>query len=137
MASYIFGGAFVESLPNHITFQLVSQRSFTSINNKNSKILTKRPPVATTIPSGTQRLYWGIGMTGFTFASSMQARVVSRPSCSSAHPVTTVYRVSNGRPHLQLYSRGAYNHYLSIVFCEYGKITGVIWRKITYINKFK
>ena len=43
------------------TFQLVSQKSLESINNKNPKIFTKRPLVATTVPSGTQRHHWGIG----------------------------------------------------------------------------
>ena len=30
------------------------------INNKNPTILTKRPPVATTVPSGTQRYHWAL-----------------------------------------------------------------------------
>ena len=37
------------------TFQLVNQQSLPSINNKNLKILTKRPPEATTVPSVTHR----------------------------------------------------------------------------------
>ena len=59
MASYIFGGVFYEkrTKPCHHarTFQLVSQQSLASMNNKNPNNLTKRPPVATTVPSGTQR----------------------------------------------------------------------------------
>ena len=50
------------------TFQLISQQRLATINNKNPKILTKRLPVATTVPSGTQHHhcifdgflnYWG------------------------------------------------------------------------------
>ena len=48
-----------------------------SINNKNRKILTKRPPVATTVPSGTQRHHWSIGIPGYTFGSLIQAREIS------------------------------------------------------------
>ena len=62
------------------TFQLVSQQNLTSINNKNLNILTKRPPVATTVPSGTQRHHWGIGIPGYTFGSSIQARAIPPPS---------------------------------------------------------
>ena len=40
------------------TSKLVSQQSLASIINKNHKMLTKRPPVAT-VPSGTQRHHWG------------------------------------------------------------------------------
>ena len=42
------------------TFQLISQQSLARINNKNPTILTKRPPVATTVPSGTQRHHWAL-----------------------------------------------------------------------------
>ena len=45
-----FGCFFVESLP--------------SINNKNPNILTKRPPVATTVSSGTQRHHWALVYRG-------------------------------------------------------------------------
>ena len=65
------------------TLQLVSQQSLASINNKNLKILTKRPPVATTVPSGTQRHHWGIGIPGYTFGSSIQARAIPPPSWCS------------------------------------------------------
>ena len=36
------------------------------------KILTKRPPLSTTVPSGTQRHHWGIGIPWYTFGSSIQ-----------------------------------------------------------------
>ena len=47
------------------TFHLLTQQSLASINNKNSTILTKRPPLATTGPCGTHHhhwalVYWGI-----------------------------------------------------------------------------
>ena len=79
-----------------------NNKILTSINNKNPNILTKRPPVAT-VPSGTQRHHWGIGIPGYTFGSSIQARAIPPPSW-----------VSNGRPHLQLYRKGAYIHYLCL-----------------------
>ena len=60
--------------PHARTFQLVSQQSLVSINNKNPKIVTKRPRVATTVPSDTQRHHWGFGIPGYTFGSSIQAR---------------------------------------------------------------
>ena len=53
-----FFGKFTKPCRHFRTFQLVSQQSLASINNKNPKILTKRPPVATTFPSGTQRLFF-------------------------------------------------------------------------------
>ena len=60
-------GFFVKSLPK-------------VIDNKNSTILTKRPPVATTVPSGTHCHHWGIGIPGYTFGSSIQARAIPPPS---------------------------------------------------------
>ena len=95
------------------TFQLVSQQSLASINNKTPKILTKRPPVATTVPSGTQRHHWGIGIPGYTFGCSIQTRAIPQPSWGSCPRwLQAVYRVSNGRSYLQLYRKGAYIHYL-------------------------
>ena len=58
------------------TFQLVSQQSVASINKKKPKILTKRPPVATTVPSGILHHHWGIGIPWYTFGSSIQARTI-------------------------------------------------------------
>ena len=57
-------------------FQLVSQQSLASIYNKHSNILIKRPSVAITVPSGTQRHHWGIGISGFTFGCSIEARAI-------------------------------------------------------------
>ena len=92
------------------TFQLISQQVLTS---KTLKILTKRSPVATTVPSGTQRHHWGIDISGYTFGSSIQARAFPPPSWALLSQwLEAVYRVSNGRPHLQLYRKGAYIHYL-------------------------
>ena len=42
------------------TFQLVNQRCMAIIKNKNTKMLTKRPPLVTTVPSGTQRYHWAL-----------------------------------------------------------------------------
>ena len=111
------------------TFQLVSQQSLASINNKNPKILTKWPPVATTVPSGTQRHHWGISIPRYTFGSSIQARAITSPSWGSALQwLQAVYRVSNGRPHLQLYRKGAYIHYLWL----YSENTA---KKVCYLTK--
>ena len=111
------------------TFQLVSQQRLASINNKNPNILTKRRPVATTVSSGTQHHHWGIGIPGYTFRSSIQARAVSPPSWVSAPRwLHAVCRVSNGRPHLQLYRKGAYFHYLWL----YSENTA---KKVCYLMK--
>ena len=85
------------------------QQSLASINNKNPAILTKRTPVATTVPSGTQRHQWGIGIRGHTFGSLIQARAIPTPSWGSALPVTIESPM--GVP-IQLYRKGAYIHYL-------------------------
>ena len=94
------------------TFQLVSQQSLASINNKNPKILTKRPPVATSLlrhPAPSL----GHWYTGYTFGSLIQARAISIPSWGSVTRwLQAIYRVSKGRPHLQLYRKWTYIHYL-------------------------
>ena len=88
MASYIFKVFFCENLTKPCrharTLQLFNQQSLASIKNKNPTILTKRPPVASTVPSGTQRHHWGIGKPGYTFGSSIQAHAISPPSCHHA-----------------------------------------------------
>ena len=70
MTSYIFGvfccGKLTKPCRHSKAFQLVSQQSLESVNNKNPKILTKRPPVANTVPSGIQRHHWGICIQGYT-----------------------------------------------------------------------
>ena len=58
----------------------VESLSLASINNKNPKILTKLPPLATTVPSGTQRHHWGIDIPRYTFGFSIQARAIPPPS---------------------------------------------------------
>ena len=72
------------------TFQLVSQQSLASINNKNAKFKKKRLPVATTVPSRTQRYHWGIGISGYTFGSSMQDKIpkilTKRPPVATTVP---------------------------------------------------
>ena len=52
-------------------------------------ILIKRLPVATTVLSDTEHRHWGIGIPGYAFVSSIQARVIPPPSRESASPVTT------------------------------------------------
>ena len=58
----VFCGKLTKPCLHAKTFELVSQQSLASINNKNPNILTKRPPVATTVPSDTQLHHWGIGI---------------------------------------------------------------------------
>ena len=86
-----FCGNLAKPFRNARTFQLVNHQSLASINNKNSNIFTKRSPVATSVrfPSGTQCHHWGIGIPGYTFGSSIQARAIPPPFWSSASPVTT------------------------------------------------
>ena len=124
-----FCGKLTKSCRHARTFQLVIQQSLASNNNKNPIILTKRPPVATlannnnknptilstTVPSGTRRHPWGIGIPGYTLGSSIQARAISPPSWVVRllpRWLQAVYIFSNGRPHLQLYRKGAYIQYL-------------------------
>ena len=67
----------------------VSQQSVASIINKQCKILINRLYVGTAVHSGIQRHHWGIGLAGYTFTSSIQARAIAPPSSGSAPPVTT------------------------------------------------
>ena len=95
------------------TFQLVRQQSLASIKNKKQVFLTKRPPVATTVLSGTQRHHWGIGIPGIP--SDLQSRPEQShhlPGALLSRWLQAVYRGSNGHPHLQLYRKVAYIHYL-------------------------
>ena len=46
----IFGGVFCGKL------------TLANVNNKNHKMLTKQPPVAITVPSGTQLHHWRVGI---------------------------------------------------------------------------
>ena len=102
-----------QTLSRARTFQLVSQQSLASINNKNFNILTRRPTVATTFPPGTKRHHWGIGIPGFAFGSSIKARAIPPPFLGSALPwLQAVCRVSIGRHQHQLYRKGAYINYL-------------------------
>ena len=117
------------------TFQVVSQRSLACINNKNSNILTKWPPVATTRPSGTQRHHWSIGVGGYTFGSSIQARAIPPPSWGSALPVTTIESPMG----VLIYNSAE----KALAFAIYDCIRRirpnrcVIWRKLTFIKKIK
>ena len=109
----VFCGKLTKPCRHARTFQLVSQQSLASINNKNQIFLTKRPPVATTVPSGTQRHHWEHWYTG------VYHRIFdpgpSNPTTFLGLCFPGDYRqsiVSNGRPHLQLYRKGTYIHYL-------------------------
>ena len=105
------------------TFQLVSQQSI----NKHLKILTKRTPVATTVPSGTQRHPWALVYRGIP--SDLRSRPEQSHHLLGAllpRWLQAVYGVSNGRSHLQLYRKGAYIHYLWL-FSENTSKKGVLY----------
>ena len=102
-------------------FPLVSQQSVASINNKNPTILTKRLPVATTVPSGTQRHHWALVYWGIPL------NLRSRPQQSHHLPgallsrwLQVVYRVSNGR----------HSHYLWLYSDKTAKRGVFFWRKL-------
>ena len=116
------------------TVQLVSQRSLASINNKNPTILTKRLPVVTTVPSGTQHHHYGIGILGYTFGSSIQARAIPSPSWGSAFRLLqAAYRVAMGVPPSTLQKRRLHSLFM-IVFWEYGQKRCVNWRKLSLLT---
>ena len=81
------------------TFQLVSQQSLLTINNKGPNILTKRPPVATTVPSCTQRYPRALVYRGIpSDLSSRPEQPHHLPGALLPRWLQAVYRVSNGRP---------------------------------------
>ena len=89
------------------TFQLYSQQNLASINNKNPKVLTKRTHEATTVPQAPSAIIGALVYQG------MHSDLRSRPEESPHLPgallprwLKAVYRVCNGRPHLQLYRKG-------------------------------
>ena len=111
------------------TFQLVSQQSLASINNKIPKMLTKRPPVATIVPSGTQRHHWGIGIPGYTFGSSIQALAIPPPSWGSSLPVTTgSLRSPVGVPTFNSTEK-------ALTFTIYDCIVRILPKKVCYLTK--
>ena len=95
------------------TFHLMSQQSLASINNKNSNILTKRPPVAITVTSDTHRHHWELVFSGIpSDLRSMPDQSHHLRGALLRRWLQAVYRVSNGCPNLQLRRNGAYIHYL-------------------------
>ena len=108
------------------TFQLVSQQSLASIIDKNSNILTKRPPVATTVPSGANTVieHW------YTLKSTIQARVIPLPSWGSVPLVTTgsLWSLQWASQPSTLQKRHI-NSLFMIIFWDYGK-KGLIFDKI-------
>ena len=127
-----FCGMLTKPCRHDRTFKLVSQQSWASINNKNSKILTKRLAVATTVPSGTQRQSGGIGIPG------IPSDLRSRPELSHHLPAALlsrwlqeVHRVFNGRRNRQLYRKDAYIHHF------YDCVLWMRPKKLTFINKLE
>ena len=91
-------------------------------NKKRTKILTKRPTVATTFLSGAQRHHWGIGIPGCTFGSSIPARAIPTPSWGSAVPVATgsLWSLQWASPSLTLQNKWL-NSLLMMVFWDNGR----------------
>ena len=125
-----FCGNFTKPCRHARTFQLVSQKSLASINNKNPTIFTKRPLVATTVPSGTQRHHWGIGIPG------IPSDLRSRPEQSHHLPGALLPQWLQAVCSLQWASQPStlqkmrLHLLFMIVFWEYGKKRCVIWRKL-------
>ena len=84
---------FMESLPNlccHArTFQLVSQQSLASIINKKPHNFNKTVACSHHCSLCNEHRYWGIGIPGYTFGSTIHAWTIPPPSWCSASPVTT------------------------------------------------
>ena len=127
---WFFCGKLTKLCRHARTFYLVSQQILACINNKNPTISRKRSPVATTVPSGTQRNHWELVHRG------IHSDFRSRPEQSHHLPgallprwLQTVYWVSNGCPHLQFFRKGAYIHYLWL-YSENMAKKCVIWRKL-------
>ena len=120
-----WGCFFVESLRNPVAIPELA-----SINNKNPTILTKRPPVAITVPSGTQRHPWALVYRG------IPSDLRSRPSNSTTFLGLCSpgdYRQSiespMGVPPSTLQKRRSHSLFM-IIFWEYGQKRCVIWRKL-------
>ena len=113
------------------TFQLVSQQSLASINNKISTLLTKRLPVVTTVPSGTQRHHWGIGILGVYLRILYPGLSNPTTFLGSAFPATTssLYSLQWAFPPSTLQKRRLHSLFM-IVFWEYGQKRSVIWPKL-------
>ena len=60
----------MERLPDPVVMPELSNwsasKAWQVLTTKKPIMLTKRPPVATTLPSGTQRHHWDIGIPGYT-----------------------------------------------------------------------
>ena len=82
-------------------------------------------------PSGTQHHHWGLGIPGYTFGSSIQARAIPPPSWGSAPSVTTgsLSSLQWTSPPSTLQKRHSHSLFM-IVFWEYGQKRCVIWRKL-------
>ena len=139
----IFGsGFFVESLPNPVAMpevtNLSASKAWQVLTTKNSKILTKRPPVATTVPSGIQGHHWGISIPGYTIGSSIQAWAIPSHSWVSALLVTTgsIYSLQWPSSPSTLQKRRLYSLFM-IAFWERGQKMRVIWRKLTFSKQWK
>ena len=126
---YMFGGYFnfwwfffvvpkaYEFCRHARTAQLVSQQSLASTINKVPKLLTKRLPVATTVPIRTNTVigalvYWGIPSD----LRSRPEQFYHLPGALLTWWLQVANRVYNGHPHLQLYRKSTYFHYLWLYF---------------------
>ena len=97
---------FLESLPNCATMPELFNWSASKVLSTNPTILTKRPPVATTFPSGMNTII------GHWYTWGIPSDLRSRPEQSHHLPgallprlLQAVYIVSNGCPYLPLYKK--------------------------------
>ena len=68
------------------TFQLVSQQNLVSIIDKKNQNFNKMVAGSHRSLPWHEHRNWGIGMLGYTFGSSIQARTIPPPSKNSAPP---------------------------------------------------
>ena len=102
-----------QTMPQCQNCPTVSQQCVASFFYKHLNILTKPLLIATAVPTGTQRHHRGIGIPGYTFVSSIQARSIPPPSSGCAHTGTTgsLYSLKWTCPPSILH-KGAYAHNL-------------------------
>ena len=110
------------------------QRSNVSNLNISEMVRASIKMCAETWPLATdlwhKHRYWGIGIPGYTFGYVIQAWAIPPPSWGSAPRwLQVANRISKRRPHLQLYRKGAYFHYLWLYFQITAKRFD-IWRNL-------
>ena len=84
-----------------------------SINSKKKQNLTKRAPVATTVPLRHEHHHWALVSLVYPADLAIQARAIPPPSWSFAPLwLLVAYRVFNWRPHLQFHYKDTFEQHL-------------------------